>query len=42
MPSPPRLAGSACRVVSRSFGGGLPVRAGIRFAWIHSSSGCNS
>ncbi len=31
IPRPPRLAGSACRVVSRLFGGGLPVRAGIRF-----------
>ena len=39
IPSPPSLAGRANSVRSVSFGGGLPVREGIRFLRSTSSSG---
>ena len=40
-PIPPNLEGRANRLRSRSLGGALPVRAGIRFDLIMSSRGCS-
>ena len=40
MPRPPSLGGSPSRSRSRSFGGGLPVKARMRIEQMQFSSGC--
>ena len=40
-PIPPNLERTANRLHSRSLGGALPVRAGMKFDLIMSSRGCN-
>ena len=39
IPRPPHIAGRARRSQTRLFGGGLPVREGIRLSRMQSSSG---
>ena len=40
MPRPPSLGGRPSRSHSRSFGGGLPVKEGMRIERMQFSSGC--